>query len=93
MNPNVIMNKYFVIIGELTFQRWSGEYLAISSKSIDELQEDEKFLCAVDEALNEMYYEFAEEDEDYEDFISEGGLVEIRPYKETDGDLEVIYNE
>lgn len=87
------MNKYFVIIGELTFQRWGGEYLAISSKSIDKLQEDENFLNAVDEALNEMYYEFAEEDENYDDFISEGGLIEIRPYKETDGNLEIIYNE
>ena len=88
-----MMNKYFVIIGELTFQRWGGEYLAISTKSIDELQEDKKFLDIVDEILNEMYYEFAEEDEDYDDFISEGGLVEIRPYKETDGNLEIIYNE
>jgi hypothetical protein len=87
------MNKYLVIIGELTFQRWGGEYLAISSKSIDELQEDKEFLNVVDEILNEMYYEFAEEDEDYDDFISDGGLVEIRPYKETDGNLEVIYNE
>lgn len=87
------MNKYLVIIGELTFQRWGGEYLAISNKSIDELQEDKKFLDAVDEALNEMYYEFADEDEDYDDFISEGGLIEIRPYKETNGNLEIIYNE
>lgn len=87
------MNKYFIIIGELTFQRWGGEYLAISSKSIDELQEDKKFLDVVDEILNEMYYDFGEEDEDYEDFISDGGLVEIRPYKETDGNLEIIYNE
>jgi hypothetical protein len=87
------MNKYLVIIGELTFQRWGGEYLAISSKSIDELQEDKEFLNVVDEILNEMYYEFADEDEDYDDFISDGGLVEIRPYKETDGNLEVIYNE
>ena len=88
-----MMNKYFIIIGELTFQRWGGEYLVISNKSIDKLQEDPKFLKVVDEALNEMYYDFGEEDEDYEDFISDGGLIEIRPYKETDGDLEIIYNE
>ena len=87
------MNKYFIIIGELTFQRWGGEYLAISNKSIDELQKDPKFLEAVDEALNEMYYEFADEDEDYEEFISDGGIIEIRPYKDEDGDLEVIYHE
>lgn len=87
------MNKYFINIGELTFQRWGREYLAISNKSIDELQEDPKFLEVVDEALDEMYYDFGEDGEDYEDFISDGGLIEIRPYKETDGDLEIIYNE
>jgi len=87
------MNKYFIIIGELIFQRWGGEYLAISNKSIDELREDPKFLESVDEALNEMYYEFADEDEDYEEFISDGGIIEIRPYKDEDGDLEVIYHE
>lgn len=87
------MNKYFIIIGELTFQRWGGEYLVISNKSIDKLQEDPKFLKVVDEALNEMYYDFGEEDEDYEDFISDGGLIEIRPYKEEDGDLEILYDE
>lgn len=87
------MNKYFIIVGESLFQRWGKEYIAYSTKSIDKLQEDENFLSSVDEALSEMYYEFAEEDEDYDEFVSEGSICEIRPYKEEDGDLEILYDE
>ena len=87
------MNKYFVIIGEIPFQRWGGEYVAYSNKSIADLERNENFLAAVDEALVELYYEYGEEDESEEDFINDGGICEIREFADTDGNPEILYDE
>jgi hypothetical protein len=87
------MNKYLVIIGEIPFQRWGGEYAAYSNKSIAELENDEKFLAAVDEALVDLYYEYGEDDESEEDFVNDGGICEIREFADTDGNAEILYDE
>jgi len=87
------MNKYLVIIGEIPFQRWGGEYTAYSNKSIAELENDEKFLAAVDEALVDLYYEYGEDDESEEDFVNDGGICEIREFVDTDGIAEILYDE
>ena len=87
------MNKYLVIIGEVSFQRWGGEYVAYSNKSISELEDNKDFLAAVDEALIDLYYEYGEEDESEEDFIDDGGICEIREFEDTDGDPEILYDE
>lgn len=85
------MNKYYVFIGETILKRWGQAYLVQTNLSIDELENNEKFLSIVDDILCDMYYEYADEDEDFEDFIAEGGILcETRPYTENDSDLEII---
>lgn len=89
------MNKYFVRIGEEVLDRWGSDYIAFSTKSIQELLNTHEFMAAVSGALVDLYYEYGEDDEDEEEFVDSGGVNEIRLFnEETDNNnLVIIYDE
>lgn len=87
------MNKYFVVVGETGPQRWATTYVAYSEKSKEDLLNDGEFLREVDTVLCDMYYEFTDGDEDYDEFMASGGVCEIRDFADTDGDPEILYDE
>ena len=76
------MNKYYVELGEVGMDRIVEYYIAYSTKSPEELKEDMSFLSAVDDEINEMYYNYGEEDEDFEDFQDTMGIRCIEIYSE-----------
>lgn len=77
-----MMNKYYVELGEIGMNRIVEYYIVYSSKSPEELEDDESFLSAVDDEINEMYYNYGEEDEDFEDFQDSMGICCIETYSE-----------
>ena len=89
------MNKYFIRIGEEILDRWGGDYIAFSTKSIQELLNTYEFMTAVSSALVDLYYEYGEEDEEEEEFVDSGGINEIRLFNEEtdDNNLGIIYDE
>lgn len=89
------MIKYFVHIGEELLDRWGSDYIVYSAKSKSELENDEKFLEAVNEAICDLYYEYGEEDEEEEEFVDSGSINEIRLFNEEtdDNNLDIIYDE
>ena len=89
------MNKYFIRIGEEILDRWGSDYIAFSTKSIQELLNTYEFTIAVNEVLVDLYYEFGDDDEDEEEFVDSGGVNEIRLFnEETDNNnLVIIYDE
>ena len=89
------MIKYFVRIGEAMLDRWGNDYIVYSTKSESELENDEKFLEAVNEAICDLYFEFGEEDEEEEEFVDSGDINEIRLFnEETDSpNLDILYDE
>ena len=89
------MNKYFIRIGEEVLDRWGSDYIAFSTKSEQELLDTYEFTIAVNEALVDLYYEFGEDEEGEEEFVSSGGINEIRPFNEEtdDNKLDIIYDE
>ena len=76
------MNKYYVELGEIGLDRIIEYYIAYSTKSPEELEEDMSFLSAVDDEINGMYYDYGEEDEDFEDFQDSMGIRCIEMYSE-----------
>lgn len=76
------MNKYYVELGEIGIDRIVEYYIAYSTKSPEELEEDMSFLSAVDDEISEMYYDYGEEDEDFEDFQDSMGIRCIEIYSE-----------
>ena len=89
------MNKYYVEIGELCLERITESFIVYSSKSIEELEWDDTFLSLVDQVIANLYYDYGEEDEDWEDFQDSMGIIEIRGWKEEDSNFttEVLYDE
>ena len=89
------MNKYFIRIGEELLDRWGGDYIALSTKSEQELLDTYEFTIAVNEVLVDLYYEFGDDDEDEEEFVDSGGVNEIRLFNEEtdDNNLVIIYDE
>ena len=89
------MNKYFIRIGEEILDRWGGDYIAFSTKSIQELLNTYEFIATVNEVLVDLYYEFGEDDEEEEEFIDSGDVNEIRLFNEEtdDNNLVIIYDE
>ena len=90
------MNKYYVELGEVGMDRIVEYYIAYSTKSPEELKEDMSFLSAVDDEINEMYYNYGEEDEDFEDFQDTIGIRCIEIYSEEEHgkyDYPILYDE
>ena len=90
------MNKYYVELGEVGMDRIVEYYIAYSTKSPEELKEDMSFLSAVDDEINEMYYNYGEEDEDFEDFQDTMGIRCIEIYSEEEHgkyDYPILYDE
>ena len=90
------MNKYYVELGEVGMDRIVEYYIAYSTKSPEELKEDISFLSAVDNEINEMYYNYGEEDEDFEDFQDTMGIRCIEIYSEEEHgkyDYPILYDE
>lgn len=89
------MNKYFVRIGESLLDRWGGDYIAFSTKSEQELLDTSEFINAINEVLVDLYYEFGEDEEEEEEFVSSGGVNKIRLFNEEtdDNNLDIIYDE
>ena len=90
------MNKYYVELGEIGMDRIVEYYTAYSTKSPEELKEDMSFLSAVDDEINEMYYNYGEEDEDFEDFQDTMGIRCIEIYSEEDHgkyNYPILYDE
>ena len=76
------MNKYCVTIGELCLERISESFIVYSKKSIDELEWDDKFLNLVDEVILDLYNDYGEEDEEWEDFQGSMGIISIENWKD-----------
>ena len=89
------MNKYFIRIGEELLDRWGSDYIAFSTKSIQELLNTYEFIAAVSGALVDLYFEYGEEGEEEEEFVDDGGINEIRLFNEEtdDNNLHIIYDE
>ena len=91
-----MMNKYYVELGEIGMDRIVEYYIAYSSKTPEELEDDMSFLSAVDDEINEMYYNYGEEDEDFEDFQDSMGIRCIETYSEDEhgkDDYPILFDE
>lgn len=89
------MNKYYVELGEACLERITESFIVYSNKSKEELEWDDDFLQAVDEAFMEMYNNYGEEDEDWEDFQDSMDILKIEDWKEEYEDYtsEILYDE
>lgn len=76
------MNKYYVELGEACLERITESFIVYSNKSKEELEWDDDFLQAVDEAFMEMYNNYGEEDEDWEDFQDSMDILKIEDWKD-----------
>ena len=89
-----MMNKYLVTIGELGLERIVEYYIAYTKDSKEELEENTKFLQEVDEVIVELYDNYGEEDEDWESFQADMGIIRIEDWAEEDGNnYSIIYDE
>ena len=88
------MNKYLVTIGEICLERIVEDYIAYTKDSKEELEENMKFLQKVDEVIVELYDNYGEEDEDWDSFQGDMGIIRIEDWTEEDGnDCPIIYDE
>ena len=89
------MKKYYVEIGELYLERITESFIVYSSKSPEELEWDDEFLSLVDQVIADLYSDYGEKDEDWENFQDSMGIIEIRDWKEEDSNwtTEVLYDE
>lgn len=89
------MNKYYVRIGELYLERISEDFIVYTKDTIDELKNNSLFLSVVDEKIYDMYYEYNEDEEDWEEFQDSMGIIEIDNWKEEYEDYtsEILYDE
>lgn len=89
------MNKYYVRIGELCLERICEDFIVYTKDTIDELEDNLKFLSLVDEKIYEMYSEYCEDEEEWEEFQDSMGIIEIDNWKEEYEDYtsEILYDE
>jgi hypothetical protein len=89
------MNKYYVKIGELCLERICEDFIVYTKDTIDELENNPKFLSLVDEKIYDMYSEYGEDDEVWEDFQDSMGIIEIDNWKEEYDNYtsEILYDE
>lgn len=76
------MNKYYVELGEICLERISESFIVYSPKSKEDLEWDDDFLVAVDQAISDMYYNYGEDDEEWEDFRDSMGIIKIEDWKD-----------
>ena len=88
------MNKYIVTIGETCLERIAEYYIAYTKDSKEDLEWNDKFLNAIDEAIVDLYDNYKEEDEDWESFQEDMGIIRIEDWAKEDGDYyPIIYDE
>lgn len=89
------MNKYYVRIGEITLERISEDFIVYTKDTISKLKNNSKFLAIVDEKIYDMYYDYGEDDEDWEEFQDSMGIIEIDNWKEEyeNYTYEILYDE
>jgi len=89
------MNKYYVKIGELCLERICEDFIVYTKDTIDELEDNSLFLSLVDEKIYDMYSEYGEDDEDWEEFQDSMGIIEIDNWKEEyeNYTTEILYDE
>ena len=89
------MNKYFVELGELALERISEAYVVYTKDSKEELKDNQKFLEICDKEIANMYYDYAEEDEDIAPFLEDMGIIRIENWKEKydSYNLPTLYDE
>lgn len=89
------MNKYLVTIGELCLERISESYIVYTKDSKDELELNDKFLALVDEVITDLYYNYGEENEEWEDFQDSMGIIRIEDWKDEfeSYTTEILYDE
>ena len=89
------MNKYYVEIGELCLERISEAFIVYSKKSIEELEWDDEFLQLVDNVIVDLYNDYGEEDEEWEDFQDSMGIICIKNWKKEyeDYTTTILYDE
>ena len=89
------MNKYYVRIGELTLERIAEDFIVYTKNTIDELENNSKFLSLVDEKIYDMYSDYGEDEEEWEEFQDAMGIIEIDNWKKEYEDYtsEILYDE
>ena len=89
------MNKYYVRIGELTLERISEDFIVYTKDTIDELENNSLFLSVVDEKIFDMYSEYGEDEEGWEEFQDTMGIIEIDNWKKEYEDYtsDILYDE
>lgn len=89
------MNKYYVKIGELSLERICEDFIVYTKDTIDELEDNSLFLSLVDEEIYDMYSEYGEDEESWEDFQDSMGIIEIDNWKEEYENYtsEILYDE
>lgn len=76
------MNKYLVTIGELCLERISECFIVYTKDSKDDLEWNDKFLSLVDQVISDLYSDYGEEDEEWEDFQDSMGIINIEDWKD-----------
>ena len=89
------MNKYYVELGEACLERITESFIVYSNKSKEDLEWDDGFLKAVDEAFVDMFYNYGEDDEDWEDFQDSMDILKIEDWKSEfdEYNLPILYDE
>lgn len=90
-----MMNKYYVKIGELCLERIAEDFIVYTKDTIDELEDNSKFLSLVDEKIYDMYSDYGEDEESWEEFQDSMGIIEIDDWKEEYENYtsEILYDE
>ena len=90
-----MINKYYVRIGELTLERIAEDFIVYTKDTIEELEDNPLFLSIVDEKIYDMYSEYGEDEEEWEEFQDSMGIIEIDDWKEEyeDYTTEILYDE
>jgi hypothetical protein len=89
------MNKYYVRIGEITLERISEDFIVYTKDTINKLENNPLFLSIVDEKIYDMFSEYGEDEEDWEEFQDSMGIIKIDNWKEEYEDYtsEILYDE
>ena len=91
----IVVNKYYVRIGEIPLERIAEDFIVYTKDTISKLKNNSKFLAIVDEKIYDMYYEYGEDEEDWEEFQDSMGIIEIDNWKEEYENYtsEILYDE
>ena len=89
------MNKYYVKIGEITLERIAEDFIVYTKDTINKLENNPLFLSIVDEKIYDMFSEYGEDEEDWEEFQDSMGIIEIDNWKEEYENYtsEILYDE